>query len=155
MSKALIFDMDGTIANLYAVDGWLEKLHASDASPYSDALPLYDMNTLKAILQVFQNMDYRVVVVSWGAMNATNEYMKAIRKAKLEWLKRYDFPYDEIHIVKYGTPKHNFIKDDLSILIDDDDKVRTSFMKSTRAGEKRALDAKLNILKQLIDILVD
>ena len=26
MTKAIYFDMDGTIADLYAVDGWLDKL---------------------------------------------------------------------------------------------------------------------------------
>ena len=33
--RTIWFDMDGTIANLYGVDNWLDKLHASDASPYA------------------------------------------------------------------------------------------------------------------------
>ena len=35
MLKMICFDMDGTIADLYAVPNWLEKLRAYDASPLS------------------------------------------------------------------------------------------------------------------------
>lgn len=31
--KMICFDMDGTIADLYAVPNWLDKLRAEDASP--------------------------------------------------------------------------------------------------------------------------
>ena len=33
--KMICFDMDGTIADLYAVPNWLDKLRAEDASPYA------------------------------------------------------------------------------------------------------------------------
>lgn len=153
MSKALIFDMDGTIADLYNVEGWLEKLRAGDASPYRDAKPMYDMDTLSVILDIFRSLGYRIIVVSWGSKGATREYNKEIKRAKLDWLNRYNFPYDEVHVVKYGTPK-NFIKDDISILIDDNDDVRTSFLKSTRGQKRQAIDAKQNIIEQLIYMLV-
>lgn len=150
----LIFDMDGTIADLYSVEGWLEKLRSEDISPYRDARPLYDMDTLSVILNIFRGLGYRIIVVSWGSKGATREYNKKIKNAKLDWLNRYNFPYDEVHVVKYGTPKQNFIKDDISILIDDSDDVRTSFLKSTRGQKRQAIDAKQNIIEQLIDMLV-
>lgn len=154
MSKELIFDMDGTIADLYNVENWLERLRAEDASPYREAKPMCDMDTLSVILDIFRNLGYRIVVVSWGSMNATKEYNKAIKRAKLDWLNSYGFPYDEVHVIKYGTPKQNFIKDDLSILIDDNDEIRASFLKSTKGQEKRTIDAKQNIIEQLINVLV-
>lgn len=154
MSKALIFDMDGTIADLYNVENWLEKLRAEDASPYRDAKPMYDMDTLNVILDIFHGMGYRIVVVSWGAMDATREYNKAVKRAKLDWLNSHGFPYDEVHVVKYGTPKQNFIKDNLSILIDDNDEVRASFLKSTRGQERQVIDAKQNIVRELVNMLV-
>lgn len=154
MSKALIFDMDGTIADLYGIDGWLEKLRSEDASPYRDARPLYDMDTLSVILDIFRGLGYRIIVVSWGSKGATREYNKEIKRAKLDWLNHYGFPYDEVHVVKYGTPKQSFIKDDVSILIDDNDDVRASFLKSTRGQERHAIDAKRNIIEQLINMLV-
>lgn len=154
MSKALIFDMDGTIADLYGIDGWLEKLRSEDASPYRDARPLYDMDTLSVILDIFRGLGYRIIVVSWGSKGATREYNKEIKRAKLDWLNYYGFPYDEVHVVKYGTPKQSFIKDDVSILIDDNDDVRASFLKSTRGQERQVIDAKRNIIEQLINMLV-
>lgn len=154
MSKALIFDMDGTIADLYSVENWLEKLRAEDASPYRDAKPMYDMDTLSVILDIFRSLGYRIIVVSWGSKGATREYNKEIKRAKLDWLNHHGFPYDEVHVVKYGTPKQNFIKNDISILIDDNDDVRASFLKSTRGQERQAIDAKRNVIEQLINMLV-
>ena len=34
MVKAIYFDMDGTIADLYAVDGWLADLRSENVRPY-------------------------------------------------------------------------------------------------------------------------
>ena len=46
----IYFDMDGTIANLYAVENWLPKLRNEDASPYTDAEPLVRLATLARLL---------------------------------------------------------------------------------------------------------
>ena len=43
-NKVIVFDMDGTIADLYGVDGWLKDLRAENPRPYEVAKPLYDMN---------------------------------------------------------------------------------------------------------------
>ena len=37
MEKAIYFDMDGTIANLYAVENWLDMLRAFNPTPYEQA----------------------------------------------------------------------------------------------------------------------
>ena len=34
MERKIYFDMDGTIADLYGVDNWLEMLINEDATPY-------------------------------------------------------------------------------------------------------------------------
>ena len=34
------FDMDGTIADLYGVENWLDYLIAEDTTPYTEAEPL-------------------------------------------------------------------------------------------------------------------
>lgn len=39
MTKAIYFDMDGTIANFYSVPNWLDYLIASDPTPYEVARP--------------------------------------------------------------------------------------------------------------------
>lgn len=126
MNKVLVFDMDGTIADLYGVDGWLDYLMAEDARPYTNARPFYDMWAMMEVLNELKNDGWRVVVVTWLAKNATKEYNKAVRKAKLEWLEKFGFPYDELHMVKYGTTKANCTRKlgGRQILIDDNAKVR-------------------------------
>ena len=154
MSKMLIFDMDGTIADLYNVDDWLAKLRAEDESPYVEARPMYNMEVLKVILDIFKALGYTIAVVSWGSMNGSKEYTRKVKKVKLDWLKQYNFPYDEVHVVKYGTPKQQFADADLSILIDDNEEIRRAFMKSTKSGNRQVIDANQNVIAKLIDMLV-
>ena len=44
------FDMDGTIADLYGVDNWLEMLTDHDPTPYEIARPLVRLNVLARML---------------------------------------------------------------------------------------------------------
>ena len=133
MRKMLVFDMDGTIANLYGVDGWLEDLKAENTRPYEIAEPLYDMDELADLLNELKKLGWLVCVTTWLAKEATKEYNKAVTKAKKEWLKKYNFPYDEIHCVKYGTTKADCTrkKAEFQILIDDKKKVRDGWTLGT------------------------
>ena len=47
-SKVINFDMDGTIANLYGVEGWLDDLENFRTRPYEQAKPLVNMRILKS-----------------------------------------------------------------------------------------------------------
>lgn len=124
--KTLVFDMDGTIADLYGVKGWLKMLRAEDPTPYEKAKPMYDMVVLTAILWVLKNDGWRIAVTSWLAKDSSPEYDAKVRQAKRNWLNRYDFPYDEIHLVKYGTTKADCTRKHggIQILVDDNEKVR-------------------------------
>ena len=52
MEKAIYFDMDGTIADLYGVDGWLDDLMNESTRPYAAAAPLLNMQQLaRSLLQ--------------------------------------------------------------------------------------------------------
>jgi hypothetical protein len=126
MNKMIVFDMDGTIADLYGVENWLDDLHNENPRPYREALPFYDMEVLNIILHNLKMYGYKIVVTSWLAKDSTKEYDKAVREAKREWLNKYNFPFDEIHLVKYGTTKANCTrrKGGYQILIDDNAQVR-------------------------------
>ena len=58
MNKTIVFDMDGTIADLYGVEGWLDMLRAEDATPYRQAKPIYDMDMLNDLIDILKNMGY-------------------------------------------------------------------------------------------------
>jgi hypothetical protein len=124
--KILVFDMDGTIADFYGVSGWLDDLNNHRTRPYEIAKPLYDMVELAKILKDLKKIGYVIAITTWLSANSTKEYDDRVRKAKLEWLKKYSFPYDEIHLVKYGTTKANCTRKlgGFQILIDDNEKVR-------------------------------
>ena len=50
MSKMVWFDMDGTIADFYSVDNWLEKIINEDTSPYAEAKPLFDSDEMDYLI---------------------------------------------------------------------------------------------------------
>lgn len=147
--KVLVFDMDGTIADLYGVENWLEMLRAFNPTPYIKAEPLYDMEELNTLIKALKNEGYIVVISSWLSKDSTKEYDKAVRKAKENWLAQYGFPYDEIHLVKYGTTKANTTRHlgGFQILVDDNEKVR----KGWHLGA--TINASKNIIKELKKLL--
>ena len=129
MTTTIFFDMDGTIADLYGVENWLDYLIALDALPYEIAKPLIRLNALARILNRLQKQGYKVGVISWLAKNSNTDYDEKVTKAKKEWLKKHlaSVNFDEIHIVKYGTPKQTFAKTENDILFDDEEKNRNDW----------------------------
>lgn len=123
------FDMDGTIANLYGVQNWLDYLMASDPTPYAIAKPLLRLSALARVLNNLQRKGYKVGVISWLAKNSTADYDEAVTKAKTEWLTKHlaSVAFDEINIVRYGTPKHLFATCEADILFDDEEKNRNEW----------------------------
>ena len=124
--KVVYFDMDGTIANLYQVPRWLERLRSFDPMPYYEAKPLCNMSKLSYILNKLQKKGYKLGIISWLPKGNNPEYDNKVRIKKRKWLEKHlhSVEWDEIHLVKYGTPKHLVIKDKNSILFDDNADVR-------------------------------
>lgn len=147
--KTLVFDMDGTIANLYGVDRWLDMIRAEDPTPYRIANPMYDIETLNTLLRLLKRKGWRIVITTWLAKGSTRHYDNLVRMAKLEWLEMHNFPFDEVHIVKYGTTKANCTRHygGFQILVDDNEKVR----KGWNLGD--TINANENILTELEKLL--
>ena len=122
---SIYFDMDGTIADLYGVPNWLDKLRSSDPSPYLEAAPLVKPDEFRKILVALRLSGYRIGIVSWLSIDSTKDYDRVVRAAKTLWLYETldGFSFDEIHFVKYGRPKHNVVKDKKGWLFDDSDEV--------------------------------
>ena len=63
MTNTIYFDMDGTIANLYGVNGWLESIINRDASPYTNAEPMVRMNSLARVLNTLKRKGFKKVLL--------------------------------------------------------------------------------------------
>ena len=129
MKKLLCFDMDGTIADLYAVDGWLEKLRNEDATPYRNARPMWDTEQLKEILKKLQQNGYEIAIITWLSKNSSEDFKKATRNEKLAWLEAIEMPFDYFHGIQYGTTKADAVRNYLpnyesATLFNDNAKVR-------------------------------
>jgi hypothetical protein len=113
------------------------------------AAPLYDMNELCELLEELKKIGYIIAITTWLSANSTREYDNEVRKAKLEWLARYGFPYDEIHLVKYGTTKANCTRKlgGFQILVDDNEKVRRGW----NLGD--TINANEDIIEKLKELL--
>lgn len=120
MNKMIYFDMDNTLNDFYRGD-WLEKLRNFDVTPYVNAPCVVAESTI----QRFVDCGYSVGIISWCSKVSTKEFDKQTRKAKKEWLKRYypNIKFSEIHIIKYGTPKHSVAKIKDGYLFDDNEEI--------------------------------
>jgi len=107
MIKAIYFDMDGTIADLYGISTWLDDILAKDIRPYRDAKPLINLSSLARILNRLQKNGYTIGVISWLSKCDDTDYHKRVTETKEEWLAKHlpSVKFDEIHIINYGTPK--------------------------------------------------
>ena len=128
-TKMVVFDMDGTIADLYAVPNWLQMLRAEDPTPYTMAKPMWEMEKLADVLNALKVNGIEIRIVTWLSKDSTEEYKDLVRQAKLEWLEEMGFPFDNFHGVQYGATKANSVRrylaeDETAILFDDNEKVR-------------------------------
>lgn len=121
-NATIYFDLDGTIADLYGFNDWLTYLQNEQTTPYTEAGLLVDGEQFRNFLAAGKAAGVLFGVISWGAKNASEDYRKAIRLAKIEWLKENNLLeyFSELHIIKYGTPKNRAAKNRTGVLIDDE-----------------------------------
>ena len=130
MYKAIYFDMDGTIADLYGVDSWLDYLIAGKTKPYREAKPLVNMHQLAKLLNTLKAQGWEVGIISWLSKSGSDEYGERVAKTKEAWLKKHlgSVNFDEIKIAKYGTPKQFLADHPFGILFDDEQPNRDAWV---------------------------
>ncbi len=135
----IYFDMDGTIADLYGVNGWLEALRSENPLPYVKAKPLVDMRKLSHICSKLQTQGIKIGIITWLSKESSKDYKRQVRKAKKLWLQRH-FPiqFDSVHMVQYGYSKRKTAKYKNSVLIDDDKGVRENWI--SKKNDRIALE---------------
>ena len=132
-------DLDGTIADLYGVEGWLDALLAEDVRPYLEAAPLVEVGGLNRAIAALHRAGHSVHVISWNCGgNPSWEYRLAVGAAKREWLARVGIQgLDSVRVVAHGTPKQSVIEG-AGVLFDDEERNRAAWEAS---GKGRAYDA--------------
>lgn len=131
------FDMDGTIADLYGVEGWLDMLIAQDATPYAIAKPLVNLSSLARLMHKAQRLGFEVCIVTALSKNSTAEYDEKVIEAKKGWLKKHlaSVKFDEIRFVPYTFVKNN-VNTGSDILFDDEERHLTAWTgKAVHASE--------------------
>ena len=125
MNKILVFDMDGTIADFYGVEGWLEDLKNYSTRPYEIAQPVYETTMLNNLINTLKINGWKIVIVSWLSKCGSTAYNTEVTAVKLAWLEKHlpSVEWDEVKIVNYGTPKSTVVDCD-GWLFDDEERNR-------------------------------
>ena len=114
------YDMDGTIADFYGVENWLQYLMERNPLPYEIAKPLVNMSVLARRLNSLQRKGYKVNIISWLSKCSDDDFDNAVTIAKIRWLRKHlpSVHWDNINIVRYGTPKNTI---GCGVLFDDEE----------------------------------
>ena len=127
------FDLDGTLTNTYAVEGWLDMLRSHDPTPYRVAKPALRMSQLARQLNALQRKGAKLVIISWLSKNSNEKFDNAVTEEKLRWLKKHlsSVAWDEIFIVPYGTNKAACcgVNNNCFVLFDDEEQNRKAWNK--------------------------
>ena len=147
MNRRICLDMDGTFVDLYGVENWLTMLRAEETTPYEIAKPLVNLSLMARYLNKLQKNGYTLTIISWTSKCGADEYNHRVAQAKMEWLAKHlkSVNFDEIYIVKYGTPKEIF-GNETDILFDDEIQNRENWNGTAYDAENI-----LEILKNMID----
>ena len=147
MKNTIYFDMDGTIANLYGCENWLDSLINGKTKPYREAKSMVDMRKLGKLLNALKANGYEIGIVSWLSKSGTDDYNARVTETKIKWLARHlgAVEFDEIRIVKYGTPKETVVNNPFGILFDDEKPNRENWL-----GNAYDVDNILEILSTLM-----
>lgn len=142
----IYLDMDGTIADLYSVEGWLDDLEAKRTRPYAEAKVMHNMSALAKALNKAQRNGVQIGIISWLSKSGTEDYNREVAKVKRKWLKKHlkSVNFDEVHIVAYGTPKSQ-VAQNMGILFDDELRNRAEWSK----GEAFPPEKIFEILKEI------
>ena len=128
--KVLNLDMDGTIANLYQMENWLENLE-KEKLDFSLAKPIFDDNFINKVIEL-KKKGFYIQIITWLPPHpASIEYQSMVSRQKLEWIRKYFPIVDAYFILPYGKNKAGVCnKYDLNFLVDDNIEIVNSWNES-------------------------
>lgn len=110
--KRFCFDLDGTICE-----------NKKGEETYEDVLP--KPGAVKYLKDLKENGHYIIILTARNMATHNNNVGKIIAKQGpivIEWLKKYDIPYDEL---LFGKPNADYFIDDKGIAFTDFESLRT------------------------------
>lgn len=121
--RVVYLDMDGTIYNLYGIDGWLRGLRSEESGVFSHDERLI---TEEDLFRYFPPNRYEIRVLSMTPKGASKKYCAQVIAEKDAWLDHY-FPSLTKRIYRaYGNNK-NLAHSEDKILVDDSEAIRSTF----------------------------
>lgn len=121
--KNVYLDMDGTIADLYGQENWLEMLIEEKEGAFINCEPL---TTEKVLLSLFPKENYNIKILSMTPKNASKKYCEKVIEEKNLWLDKYFPNITERYYLPYGNNK-NLKNSKNAILVDDNEIIRNNF----------------------------
>jgi len=138
MERKIFLDMDGTIANLYQTEGWMEDFE-NERPIFANLQPLVDIGKLRELCQDLKKEGFLVGIITWlpvrilqpEVIPITRNYRIRCIADKIAWIRKHGLDIDEFHALDYGTPKENAIPEDgsIAILVDDNLEIVTNWEK--------------------------
>lgn len=121
--KIVYLDMDGTIADLYNLPNWLERLQNEDKTIFEECKPLVTMEELNSYYPLDK---YELRICSMTPKGASANYRESVKAQKNAWLDKF-FPYITHRVyMTYGHSK-NLRNSKEHILIDDNKTIRDNY----------------------------
>lgn len=130
--KSIWFDMDGTIAELYKVEGWLTSLRSNDWSVYDRCVPRHNYQRINHAIEALIENGWQVGVITWASNGIDwGKELDAIAEVKFNWLCKF-FPAladGKFACIPYGYSKADFLEEmgdayTVAYLVDDNKEVR-------------------------------
>jgi hypothetical protein len=147
----ILFDLDGTLGNLYGRKDWLEKL-TNEEPIYEELEPLVDMEELNIIANKLITVGIQFGVITWLSNGASETYELITSMEKYRWCKKHIPFITEFECQPYGTPKQTNYHNRKCILIDDNAEVREDFETPHR---RKTFDANDDIIAFLTNLYND
>jgi hypothetical protein len=101
--KVLNFDMDGTIADLYKMESWLELLE-KEKLDFSLAKPIFNDSFINKVIEL-KKKGFYIQIITWLPHSTSIEYQSSVSRQKLEWIRKYFPIVDAYYILPYGKIK--------------------------------------------------
>ena len=150
--KKIYFDMDGTVADLYGSDNWLDNLQNERNGVFNNLSPLVDMNELAIVCHRLINNGYSFGIITWLPMGASYEYERVCEQEKREWANEFMPWVSEFYAQSYGVPKQYapIKRVQNMVLVDDNTEVRAMW---NAEKQRTSIDATKNIIEELKRLL--